>query len=271
MYKKYWKLSEKPFCYRVEVGDLYRSRSVQAALLRLRYCIDNNAGLAMLLGASGVGKSSLIRLLQAEDEGLRPFVHIAAPRLSPQELARAVACELMETETVDGLSPEVLLVKQQQHLRRCAENGQHPVIVFDEAHLFGNETLNDVVLPLLNLAETDYSLQFSVVLCGQPVLGSHVGRNAQLRERIAVTASMSGFSEKETGDYIRCRMEHAGGDVGVFSDGAVAAVQDLSGGNPRRINRLCDMALLVGYSDQASLICAEDIEALATEILPAAA
>ncbi|APZ92787.1 ExeA family protein [Fuerstiella marisgermanici] len=271
MYETYWNLSRKPFGYRVAVDDLYRSKAVQSAALRLRYCIDNNAGAALLLGASGLGKSSLVQLLKADGTELRPFVHVAFPRLSPSELTRAVACELLQQDNVEDLPTDVLLVKQYNCLLKHAKQGNHPVIVFDEAHLLSNDTLDEVVLPLLNLADTDYGLQFSVILVGQAVLGSHIARNAQLRERIAVTATMHGLSENETADYIRTRLADAGCEREIFTDEAISAVMNLSGGNPRRINRLCDMALLVGYSDQAQRIEGTDIEALATEILPAAA
>lgn len=271
MYASYWKLNRRPFNYRVDVPDLYRSRPVQTASLRLRYCTDNNAGAALLLGPSGVGKSSVIRLLKEDNTRLRPFVHMTFPTLNPAEMSRAVAAELLGLASVTDLTAEALLVRQHEALRRHADKGEHPVIVFDEAHLLKNEALNEVVLPLLNLADTDYDLAFSIILVGQPVLASHVGRNAQLRERIAVTATMTGFSESETADYIHGRLAAAGREDVIFSDDAVSAVVQLSGGNPRRINRLCDMALLVGYSDRAEQICAADIESLATEILPAAA
>jgi general secretion pathway protein A len=41
---------------------------------------------------------------------------------------------------------------------------------------------------------------------------------------------------------------------------------ELSGGVPRRINRLCDLALLVGFADESSAISAEQVEAVAEEL-----
>lgn len=271
MYEEYWNLTHKPFGYRVDVDDLYRSRSVQTALLRLRYCIENNAGAALLLGPSGVGKTSVIRALRSEGNQLRPFIHLSIPRLTATEVARSIALEITEQESVTELTADALLVKQHASLQKHAAEGRHPIIVLDEAHLMSNDTLNDVVLPLLNLAETDFTLQYSIVLAGQPVLASHIARNAQLRDRIAVTATMSGFTRNETIDYLTHRLTEAGCSVRIFTDQAVDAVMNISQGNPRLINRLCDMALLVGYSDQAERIDANDIHSLATEILPAAA
>ncbi|MCP4170554.1 MAG: AAA family ATPase, partial [Fuerstiella sp.] len=208
-------------------------------------CFENNAGAAMLLGNTGVGKSSLLQLLKSESAHLRPFLHLSVPRLSSDELSRSIACALLERETAGDLPVDALLVQQHACLRQHVEADRHPVIVLDEAHLMSNDTLNEVVLPLLNLAETDFTVRLSVVLVGQPVLGSHIARNAQLRERISVTATMSGMSGNEAADYIIANLSDAGCGRRLFTDCAVASIMDLSGGNPRLINRICDMALLV--------------------------
>lgn len=271
MYEAYWNLTSKPFSYRVEPGDLYRTRTLQSAALRLRYCFDNNAGAALLLGASGMGKSSLLQSLRAESSDLYPFVHVAYATLSPVELSRTVAAELLHNEPIDELPADALLTAVHSALREYAGDGQHTVIAFDEAHLLSNDSLNEVVLPLLNLADTDHDLSLSVVLSGQPVLASHVARNAQLRERVAVRATMDRFTENEVSHYIQSRLEAAGSQRAVFSDRAIGAIAELSEGNPRRINRLCDMSLLVGYSDQISQITEAEVVSLSVEILPAAA
>jgi general secretion pathway protein A len=44
---------------------------------------------------------------------------------------------------------------------------------------------------------------------------------------------------------------------------------ELSGGVPRRINRLCDLALLVGFADESQTISAEQVEAVADELVTA--
>lgn len=271
MYEAYWNLQTKPFVYRVDSADLYRSQSLQASALRLRYCIENNAGAALLLGASGVGKSSLLQKLSCDDQHLHPFVHLAFPTLTAAEINHAIAVQVLGEEIGDQVPADTVLFSIQRQLLKSSAQGLRAVIAFDEAHLLSNEALNQVVLPLLNLADTERSLNLSVILCGQPALASRVARNAQLRERIAVTATMERFSDHEIKDYIASRLQAAGAAPAVFSDAAVEAIIELSQGNPRRINRLCDMALLVGYADQVSQISAAEVHSLSVEILPAAA
>jgi len=272
MYQDYWGLSEKPFSYRTAATELYPSHSLRAASLRLQYCFRNDAGAALLIGQSGVGKSSVLRRLAVEDENLRPFAHVVYPTLSCTELRRVVAAEIHEKTLVDNNdSPDIVLLRLQEALRGHVADGRHPVIVFDEAHLLSNDALDQVVLPLLSVADMDTTLSYTVVLAGQPSLAAHIARNAQLRERIAVTATMDGFTPSETMEYIHASVKAAGADRTIFAADAVEAISRLSAGNPRRINRLCDMALLVGYADRLSEVTACEIDSLATEILPAAA
>ncbi len=272
MYQDYWGLSEKPFSYRTAATELYSSRATRAASLRLQSCFRNDAGAAILIGQSGVGKSSALKKLAAEDLKLRPFAHVVYPTLSCAELQRVVAAEVLEKPSVDNNdSPDTILLRLRQALRGHAADGRHPVIVFDEAHLLSDDALNQVVLPLLSVGDMDTSLSFTVVLAGQPSLAAHIARNAQLRDRIAVTATMDGFTSNETTEYIQSRIHAAGAEQSIFAAGAIEAIWRLSAGNPRRINRLCDMALLVGYAAQLSEVTASEIESLASEILPAAA
>lgn len=271
MYESFWKMSAKPFCYRTETADLYRCRSIQSASLRLQYCFDNNASAALLLGASGVGKSSLLQQLKHENQQLMPFAHVAFPTLSATELMRMVAAEILPKAVQQSTPADQLLSEIHQALRETSGEGYHAVVAFDEAHLLSNDHLNQTVLPLLNLADTDHDLKLTVVLSGQPVLASHVARNGQLRERVAVTATMDRFTDNEVKDYISTRLNLAGVRQEIFTDDAVIAITDLSEGNPRRINRLCDMALLVGYADQISMIGASEVRSLSVELLPAAA
>ncbi len=74
----------------------------------------------------------------------------------------------------------------------------------------------------------------------------------------------------ETLAYIRHRLQAAGGSSEIFEEEALSAIHELSGGLPRRINRLCDFALLVGYADNLDQVTPVQIEAVAEELMLAA-
>lgn len=270
MYLSYWQLDTEPFPYRAESDQLYQARTTQAASLRLRYCFANNAGAALLLGSSGVGKSSLLQQLKQSEPDLTPFAHLTFPVTSAAELLQAVVTEVTG-QPADDRPAIAQFTKINTTIAQSTASDQHTVLAFDEAHLLSHEALNQVILPLLNMAVTNSGLQYSVVLAGHPVLASNIAKNAQLRERISVTATLDCFTPKETADYLESRLLAAGAQREIFTPDAVDAVFSLSGGNPRRINRLCDMSLLVGFAEQKEQITAIQVQSLASEFLPAAA
>ena len=67
------------------------------------------------------------------------------------------------------------------------------------------------------------------------------------------------------------RLQAAGRRETVFDAAAAETIWELSQGIPRRINQLCDLALLVGFVDELRTVGAVEIEAAAEELLSVAA
>jgi general secretion pathway protein A len=55
------------------------------------------------------------------------------------------------------------------------------------------------------------------------------------------------------------RLKVAGATKNCFDDSAIKIIYEQSGGIPRRINQICDMALLTGFGRQAEIISEEII------------
>lgn len=274
MYEGYWNLHSKPFPQRFATTSLHRSQSFVAASLRLKYCIDHGCGAGVLLGTSGTGKTLLLKSLVAENHELKPVIQVIFPLLSPTEMLRLIACDINsepDLKAVNDLHDDQLLRRTQLALKQHCDNGTHPVLCFDDAHQLSDQVLQCVVQPLLNLCDADSCLQCSVILCGQPVLLSRLRKHSQLSDRIGVTATLQGFDAQETMQYVRNAMHAAGGDPAVFTDNALKRLFEVTAGNPRRINRLCDMALLVAYADQLPCIDVAEINAISYELVPLAA
>jgi type II secretory pathway predicted ATPase ExeA len=147
------------------------------------------------------------------------------------------------------------------------------VIVVDEAQLLEDGGLLEPLRLLLNLTP-DGRPGFTLLLVGQPSVLAMVARHGALDERLDMKAFLPALTADETEAYVAHRLDAAGATREIFTADALTTVHPLTGGVPRRINRLCDLALLVGYANGAHEIDDSDLHAVQDELVvmtPAAA
>ncbi len=267
MYSQYWNLDSQPFENDADPAFFFRSRTHQAALLKLKYLIDANKGCGLLVGASGVGKSYITRLLIDElGESAGPVVFVRYPFLTPDELIAFVAAELGADEEAlqrNGDRFDFVLRRLQERLGHFAHEARHPLIVIEEAHLIDDQKLFHAIKLLLNYRD---DARFTVLMCGQPSLLSRIERLDELNECIGVKSLIHPLSREESAEYVQHRLSVAGLTDSVFDESSLDEIHELSGGIPRRINRIADLSLLVGYADGMTSIGPRDVESVADEI-----
>jgi general secretion pathway protein A len=267
MYESYWQLRQKPFENSSDTSFYYPSDTHQGALLKIRYAVEGSSGGALLTGAPGLGKSLLIQtLLRHLPTRISPHVNLVFPRMPADQLLSFIADELDggrsdRVATVDESVRRIQTVAQQA----CA-NGRGALIVVDEAHLLDDEHTLDTFRLLLNF-EYQGKPGLRLVLVGQPSLLPILDRYPGIEERMAVKCLLRPFSEEETASYIQHRMQQAQGDSSIFESSAVQAIHALSHGVPRKINRLCDLALLIAFAEQYRSIDGAQIEAVSEELI----
>ena len=268
MYLDYWQLDAKPF---EPAGDgrwLFTCPSHQAALHKLRYAVDNGRAAAVVAGPAGVGKTLLIDALRDQlDERCRPFVRLVFPQMTDRDLLVYLAEHL-------GAPPadpprhtiEESLRRLEFILGENVRREQHAVIAVDEAHLLEDSGLVETLRLLLNLT-FEGRPAFTLLLVGQPALLGMVQRHGPLDERLDVKVLLPALTAEETAGYVEHRLTAAGATRDIFSADALAAIHQLTGGVPRRINRLGDLALLVGFANGQHTIDAEALHAVHDELV----
>jgi general secretion pathway protein A len=268
MYLDYWQLTTRPFEPIADRAAFFPCESHEGALFKLRYAIENRRGAMLLAGASGVGKTLLIELLLTElaDE-FRPLVQLVFPQMSSRDLLIYLAEQL-------GAPPadpprhtvEESVRRLEFYLRQNAEQGRHAVVVIDEAHLLEDCGALETLRLLLNFTRQGRPA-LSLLLVGQMNLVSAVGRSPSLDERIAVKTLLRPLTPAETTGYVAHRLSAAGAAREIFTRDAVEALHYLGRGIPRQINRLGDLALLVGFADRLPRLTAREVEAISEELV----
>lgn len=270
MYLDYWQLAAMPF----EPGDAqpafyYPGEAHEGAHSKLLYAIRQGRAAAALAGPSGVGKTLLISRLasQLENDDTQ-IVHVVFPEMSSRDLLAYLAERLGAPEVT--ASPTGAVEESVRRLEALAElnlkNGQRQLIVIDEAHLLEDcgalETLR-----LVTNFRAGGKPAFSLLLVGQMGLLSAVARKPTLDERLDVKTLLRGFTADETAAYVRHRLAAAGATRELFSEDALRQAYALTGGYARRIDRLCDLALVVGFADQRPEVGPAELESVHRELV----
>lgn len=271
MYQAYWQLDSRPFEQSCDARFYFPAESQQAALLKLRYVLENRRGAAVLAGESGLGKSLLVqKLLEDLSAEFSPRIHLVYPQMPPEQLLTYLADQLTGQVSPLTLGLDQSVQRIQRQLEMNAQAGKHALIAIDEAHLISNLQTLEALRLLLNFERGGQPLA-TFLFSGQTNLVLSVRRLPALDERTAVTCVLARLSANETAYYIRHRLTAAGAKRSIFDNSAIDAVFELTHGVPRRINRLCDLALLVGYGEELKSLTAAHIESIHQELIGAAA
>ena len=275
MYGDYWNLKQPPFDAGCQPEFFFAGPSHEAALLKLQYVVEQAKGPALLVGEHGLGKTFVTRVLESQLSSLQdeeiplevaPFVRLMFPRLSADQTLSFLLSGLTEQPDVESLPVNERITQVEAALRRHSRENRSPVFLIDDAHLIDDPSVLQLLAQIAGLCET-HGLALTILLIGQPNLLAQVQRVPALNDRITVRTALHPFSADETAAYIRHRLTVSGLEGSVFSDDALAAFHELSLGFPRKINQLCDLALLVGFADELPSLGRSEVEAAARELV----
>ncbi len=249
MYTSHFQLRENPFSLTPDPKYLFLSRQHREALHHLIYGIKEKKGFIVITGGIGTGKTTLSRALLA---GMDPYVETALifnSYLSDMELLEVINQEFKVSLVGVDRSKRRYIDSLNAFLMSNYKAGKNAVVLIDEAQNLSRNVLEQI--RMLSNLETETEKLLQIILVGQPELRDLLAQPSlrQLTERISVRYHLDALSADDVPDYIEHRLTVAG-DTGhlKFTADAFGKIFDFSRGNPRRINILCDRAMLIAYA-----------------------
>jgi len=265
MYTQYFNLKQQPFSIAPDPRYLFMSERHREALAHLLYGVGSGGGFVLLTGEIGAGKTTVCRCFMEQIPANCRLAYIFNPKLTVEELLQSVCDEF-------GVAPEGASVKSyvdavNSYLLESHAAGLNNVLVIDEAQNLSADVLEQ--LRLLTNLETSERKLLQIILIGQPELRQMLARPEleQLAQRVIARYHLGPLSEAEVGSYIQHRLAVAGaGAVELFPRGLLRRIHQLSKGVPRRINLLCDRALLGAYVENRAQVNAMILRRAAEEV-----
>ena len=255
MYETYWGLQEKPFENTPDPRFFYESADVSEVYTRLLYTIKSNHGAALLTGDSGCGKTLLARALLRElDSDHTEIALLNTPCTTAEEFLREVLYQLGDDEAIDGRSR--IIHRIHEILYEYYEAGKETVVVVEEGQHIQDEAILEEIRLLTNFQLNDAFL-ITLLLVGQLPMAERVRKHPPLDQRIATRGWLKPLQVEEAHEYVTHRLRVAGREEPTFTAEAIDLAHDYAGGIPRKINNICDIALVVGFSRELDAIDGE--------------
>ncbi|MES2163811.1 MAG: AAA family ATPase [Pseudomonadota bacterium] len=270
MYTHFFNLKQSPFSIAPDPRYLFMSERHREALAHLLYGVGSGGGFVLLTGEIGAGKTTVCRCFMEQIPENCKLAYIFNPKLSVEELLLSICDEFgiaLAPAGAGAVSVKGYVDAINAYLLASHAQGRNNVLIIDEAQNLSAEVLEQ--LRLLTNLETSERKLLQIILIGQPELRAMVARPEleQLAQRVIARYHLGSLSEAETGAYIEHRLAVAGAAaIAPFPRGLMGLVHKLAKGVPRRINLLCDRALLGAYVENQPQVTRTILRKAAAEV-----
>jgi len=257
MYQAYWGLQRSPFGSIASRAALVASPVQAEALARLDFLRESGSQLGLLLGPAGSGKSAVLAEFGERAERAGAIVCLlAASAAEEQHLLVPLAIGLRVTAAGDAWQVWRSIVDRFHELKL---DGLSVVVLLDDLDRAAQSTLQ-LVERLLAIP----GAPLTIVASARPEAIGRLG--ARLVDLASLRIDLAAWSETETREYLHDSLARAGRQKPAFDLTATRRLFELSGGAPRKLNQLAQLALVAGAGQQLVQIDADTIDAVQEEL-----
>jgi len=248
MYCKHFGFSEKPFGITPQPQFLYMTPGHREALATLLYGINERRGFIAMVGDAGTGKTILLRAAMERLDKTTCSVFIFNSEMAFEQVLLLMLDELHLLKPNENMNKLQAVKRLTKFAIKLFARGGNLVIIIDEAQNFSRQTLEN--FRLISNLETNQHKLIQIVLAGQLELGQKLDAYAlgSFVQRISLKRYIKPMSRSDTNAYLDHHLTMANyKGPPIFNSRARQLIWQHSLGVPRKINILCDNALLIAY------------------------
>lgn len=265
-YQNFFGLMREPFAQNLQVEDLMETPGTRGVKERVLYAVRNR-GVAVVTGEVGSGKSTALRLAlnSLHPSEYKPLVVTATPG-SIGELYKQIAWGL-DLEFATNSRVRCMRIIRNTVSELVESRKLQPFLVVDEANHLSVAVLSELHVITQNPRNGEPLLP--VVLAGQTALQERLMLRcvSPLASRVIARSHLEAVSQADMAEYLQHHIKLAGGKPGLFSDPALLAIYQSSGGFYRKANHLTRGALIAAAAEKCQIVSPEHVRQAATELI----
>lgn len=264
-YRTFFGLSKEAFPANIDIDEILVTPEVQGVKNRFDYAVRLGSSV-VITGDVGSGKSTALRYSAS---ALHPseykVFYVTATTGSIIELYRQIVEELGIEKTSNSRAVMMSIIKNE--IKEFVQGKKmKTVLIIDEASLLRMEVFAE--LHTLVQFEKDSRTWLPVILAGQPTLVDKLQYRTSIpfASRIVAKSHLEGLDMAGMKSYLIHHLKLCGVDTNFFSDQAVTAIHQGSGGLLRKANNLARGSLIAAATEKSMSISAEHVRIASSEI-----
>ena len=268
-YLEFFELTRPPFARPSKPSEIFNSEQYSLLMSHLTSATEQTDCRVVIYGVDGLGKTSLLNRYTSTLDDEVSFATIDETCVDAKQFHTAILRQL-GFKDITGSVHELRNITKEFLINRCMADD--PVLlIIDNAHLLKPSVFRQ--LRWISEIKVKGRRVLSVVLAGSTDLMRVIESPAMstVRFRSHVDFNLRVFTEDETMDYVRHRLELAGRiEVVKFSNEAQPLVFRYTGGIPSLINALCHALLTEAHAQDSRVITDDLVRTVAdrSQLLP---
>ena len=234
---------------------LYLNQHHRDMLNTLVYGIDSKCSIIVIIGEVGTGKTIMLNALRDRLDKNTKVIFIFNTEITFKQMLILALCQLKLIPSQKGVSTAEALQLLSEFAKNQSLKGGNLLFIVDEAQNLKKSALEN--LRLLSNIEIQGIKLIQLLLSGQPKLDYNL-RKPELQnlvQRISMKRYFTNLSEKDTYGYIAHRLKMSGyKGQPIFEKKSLKLIWEYTEGIPRKINILCNNALMLGYAIEKKII-----------------
>lgn len=254
---EFFGLKKRPF-FAEPAADAYCPfGGMEYARGQITRCVEQQEGIALVAGLSGVGKTLLCRTLEKQFLDKMDLVPLNGKNLNhPKAFYETLFSRLGLKASSDNLS--LMRADFMKRLDASDKFQSGLLLLIDDAHACSLRVFEEV-RQLMDSAH-DLERGVRVVLFGNASLEEKLSfrQLAAFSQRITTRCFLESFNRDETTAFLRAELKQAGDEAGLFSKEVCRAIHKFADGLPRLVNQLANHVLVTAFEERQQKINAEN-------------